>query len=142
MIRAILDSLGLETVPDFRAGSLDDPLLLCLKSAESSGNVFNDGHASQGSLFPKNGSAVGPLDRVPVVPKAVPPPTVRPDIKQQLLAHGAVVRLLKNQQWAQPAHAAIAHFTEGKPCPVSSWQRSSTWQQVQMAFNEIISSRV
>jgi hypothetical protein len=58
-------------------------------------------------------------------------------LKQKLLEHPIVTRLLNNPNWAPAAHAAIAELVEGKRCPVNSWRRSSTWQQVQMVLDEI-----
>lgn len=57
--------------------------------------------------------------------------------RKQLLAHPLVKRLLNNPNWEPAARAAIENFVEGKDCPVQSWRRSSTWQQVQVAFQEI-----
>jgi hypothetical protein len=58
-------------------------------------------------------------------------------LKQQLLGHSIVVRLLNNPNWAPAARAAIDELVDGKKCPVTSWRKSSTWQQVQMALDEI-----
>ncbi len=58
-------------------------------------------------------------------------------LKQQLLEHPIVTRLLNNPNWAPAARAAVAELVEGKKCPVTSWRKSSTWQQVKMAFDEI-----
>lgn len=63
-------------------------------------------------------------------------------MKQRLLAHPLVTRLLKNSNWEPAARAAVAELTEGKKCPVTSWRRSSTWQQVQMVFDEINNDQV
>jgi len=57
--------------------------------------------------------------------------------KQLLLAHPIVIRLLNNPNWEPAARAAISELVEGKRCPVTSWRKSSTWQQVQMVFQEI-----
>jgi hypothetical protein len=59
-------------------------------------------------------------------------------IKQRLLAHPIVTRLLNNPNWEPAARAAVAELVEGKKCPVTSWRKSSTWQQVKMAFDEIM----
>ncbi len=58
-------------------------------------------------------------------------------LKQQLLAHPIVTRLLNNPNWAPAARAAVAELLDGKRCPVTSWRKSSTWQQVQMALDEL-----
>jgi hypothetical protein len=63
-------------------------------------------------------------------------------VKQRLLTHPIVTRLLTNPNWEPAARAAVAELTEGKMCPVKSWRKSSTWQQVQMAFDEINSRQV
>jgi hypothetical protein len=57
--------------------------------------------------------------------------------RQQLLEHPIVIRLLNNPNWAPAARAAIGELVDGKKCPVTSWRKSSTWQQVQMALDEI-----
>jgi hypothetical protein len=59
--------------------------------------------------------------------------------RQRLLAHPIVMRLLNNPNWEPAARAAVAYFVDGKNCPVQSWRRSSTWQQVQMVFEEMTS---
>jgi hypothetical protein len=58
-------------------------------------------------------------------------------IRQRLLVHPVVTRLLNNPNWEPAARAAVAHLVDGKSCPVASWRKSSTWQQVQMVFDEI-----
>jgi hypothetical protein len=57
--------------------------------------------------------------------------------KQLLLAHPIVTRLLNNPNWEPAARAAVSELVEGKKCPVTSWRKSSTWQQVKMVFQEI-----
>ncbi len=57
--------------------------------------------------------------------------------RQELLGHSIVIRLLNNPNWAPAARAAIDELVDGKKCPVTSWRKSSTWQQVKMAFDEI-----
>jgi hypothetical protein len=61
-------------------------------------------------------------------------------VKQKLLESPIVTRLLNNPNWAPAAQAAIAELVDGKKCPVSSWRKSSTWQQVQMVLDEAKSS--
>jgi hypothetical protein len=58
-------------------------------------------------------------------------------LKQRLLDHAIVLRLLNNPNWAPAARAAVAELVDGKKCPVTSWRKSSTWQQVKMALDEI-----
>jgi len=58
-------------------------------------------------------------------------------LKQKLLEDPVVARLLNNPNWAPAARAAIAELVDGKKCPVSSWRKSSTWQQVQMVLDEV-----
>jgi hypothetical protein len=59
------------------------------------------------------------------------------ELRRKLLAHPIVQRLLNNPNWGPAAQAAIAELVDGKRCPVNSWRKSSTWQQVQMVFDEI-----
>ncbi len=58
-------------------------------------------------------------------------------LKQQLLAHPILTRLLNNPNWAPAARAAVAELLDGKRGPVTSGRKSSTWQQVQMALDEL-----
>ena len=58
-------------------------------------------------------------------------------LKQQLLAHPIVERLLRNPNWEPAARAAVDELVEGRKCPVTSWRKSSTWQQVQMAWDQM-----
>ena len=58
-------------------------------------------------------------------------------LREKLLKHPIVVRLLNNPNWEPAARAAMANLIDGKNCPVVSWRKSSTWQQVQMAFDEV-----
>jgi hypothetical protein len=58
-------------------------------------------------------------------------------LRKELEKHRIVDRLLKNPNWELTARAAIDKLVDGKECPVKSWPRSSTWQQVQMAFDQI-----
>jgi hypothetical protein len=58
-------------------------------------------------------------------------------LREKLLKHAIVIRLLNNPNWEPAARAAVAFLIDGKNCPVVSWRKSSTWQQVQMAFDEI-----
>lgn len=47
-----------------------------------------------------------------------------------------VKRLLRNRSWAPTAEAAIAHFVHGQPCEVARWEKTTTWQIVEMVFGE------
>jgi len=49
-----------------------------------------------------------------------------------------VQRLLGNSNWRDAAEAAIAYFCRGVSCPVESWRRSSTWQQVAAVHTELV----
>ncbi len=48
-----------------------------------------------------------------------------------------VERLLKNPNWRPAAEAAIACLLRGVSCPIASWRKSSTWAQVQMAYDQL-----
>jgi hypothetical protein len=58
-------------------------------------------------------------------------------LRQKLFEHPILKRLLNNPNWEPAARAAVAELVDGKRCPVTSWRKSSTWQQVQMALDEI-----
>jgi hypothetical protein len=58
-------------------------------------------------------------------------------LRSKLLEHELVQRLLKNPNWKPAAMAAVAFLMDGKKCPVTSWTKSSTWAQVQMAYEEL-----
>jgi hypothetical protein len=61
-------------------------------------------------------------------------------LRSKLMEHELVQRLLRNPHWKPPALAAVAFFVDGKKCPVQSWNKSSSWAQVQMAYEEISSN--
>jgi hypothetical protein len=46
-------------------------------------------------------------------------------------------RLLKNPNWKPAADAAMAFYFNGTVCPIESWQKSSTWAQVKMVYEEL-----
>lgn len=48
-----------------------------------------------------------------------------------------IERLLKNPNWKPAAEAAMAFYFKGTDCPIASWQKSSTWAQVKMVFEEL-----
>jgi hypothetical protein len=54
-----------------------------------------------------------------------------------LQADPRIERLLKNPNWRPAAEAAIAFLLKGEECPILSWKKSSTWQQVKMVHDEI-----
>jgi len=58
-------------------------------------------------------------------------------LRYKLLDHPIVQRLLNNPNWKPAAEAAVNHFVDNKKCIVPSWVKSSTWKQVQMAYEEI-----
>ena len=58
-------------------------------------------------------------------------------LRNKLLDHPIVQRLLNNPNWKPAAEAAVNHFIDHKKCIVPSWVKSSTWKQVQMAYEEI-----
>jgi len=61
----------------------------------------------------------------------------REPLKNQLLDHHLVQRLLNNPNWKPAAVAAVDYFVDHKQCTVPSWVKSSTWRQVQMAYDEL-----
>ena len=59
------------------------------------------------------------------------------DLRTKLLEHPLVQRLRNNPNWKPAADAAIDHLIDHKKCVVPSWIKSSTWKQVEMAYEEI-----
>jgi len=51
--------------------------------------------------------------------------------REQLTQDPRIQRLLKNPNWAPAAEAAMDFLFEGTDCPIASWRKSSTWQQVE-----------
>ena len=51
--------------------------------------------------------------------------------------HSLVERLRNNPNWKPAADAAVDFFVDDKKCTVPSWIKSSTWKQVEMAYEEI-----
>ena len=48
-----------------------------------------------------------------------------------------IERLVKNPIWKPAADAAMAFYFHGTECPIASWQKSSTWAQVKMVYEEL-----
>ena len=59
-------------------------------------------------------------------------------LRKKLLNHPLVERLRNNPNWKPVADAAVDFFLDHKKCTVPSWIRSSTWKQVEMAYDEIM----
>lgn len=57
--------------------------------------------------------------------------------REMLENHPIVARLLNNSSWRGAAEAAINFYLEGKKCPVTSWTKSSSWQQVKYAYDDL-----
>jgi hypothetical protein len=57
--------------------------------------------------------------------------------KDDLYSHPLVERLRKNPNWKPAADAAIDHFIDGKECRIASWKKSSTWDQLRLAYEEL-----
>ena len=78
---------------------------------------------------------------------AIPPRSEEPTVliknsgtsstEQLLRQHPTVKRLLKHSSWRDAAEAAIAYYSHGRPCQVEGWNKSSTWAQVKMVFDEL-----
>jgi hypothetical protein len=65
-------------------------------------------------------------------------PELAPSQLERLLRdHPLVVPRLKHERDAQAAEAAVRACVYGEPIPFSSWLRSSTYQQVKLAFSQI-----
>ena len=56
--------------------------------------------------------------------------------EQVLRSDSRIERLLKNPIWRPAAEAAMAFYLQGTDCPIASWQRSSTWAQVKMVWED------
>jgi hypothetical protein len=63
----------------------------------------------------------------------------RPELERQLRDHPLVAPRLKHERDAQSAEAAVRECIYGETVPISSWLRSSTYQQVKLAFSQITS---
>lgn len=59
-------------------------------------------------------------------------------LRTKLLNHPIVERLRNNPNWKPAADAAVDHFVDRKKCTIPSWIKSSTWKQVEMAFDEVM----
>jgi hypothetical protein len=56
--------------------------------------------------------------------------------EEAIRSDSRIERLLKNPIWRPAAEAAMSFFLDGTKCPISSWQKSSTWAQVKMVWEE------
>jgi hypothetical protein len=63
----------------------------------------------------------------------------RAELEQKLREHPLVAARLRHERDAQAAKAAIRECIYGEPVPIASWLRSSTYQQVKLAFSQITS---
>ncbi len=63
--------------------------------------------------------------------------TDRAELEKQLREHPLVAARLRHERDAQAAEAAIRECIYGEPVPIPSWLRSSTYQQVKLAFRQI-----
>jgi len=61
-------------------------------------------------------------------------------LRSKLLEHELVRRALRNPNWKPAAMAAVAFFVDGKECTVTSWAKSSTWAQVRLAYEELLTN--
>jgi hypothetical protein len=64
----------------------------------------------------------------------------RTELEKKLREHPLVAARLRHERDAQAAEAAIRECIYGEPIPISSWLRSSTCQQVKLAFSQIRAS--
>lgn len=56
--------------------------------------------------------------------------------EETLRRDSRIERLMKNPNWKPPAEAAMAFYLHGTECPITSWQKSSSWAQVKMVWEE------
>ncbi len=61
----------------------------------------------------------------------------RAQLERNLRDHPLVAPRLKHERDAQAAEAAVRECIYGEPVPIQSWLRSSTYQQVKLAFKQI-----
>ena len=63
--------------------------------------------------------------------------TDRAELEKRLREHPLVSARLRHERDSQAAEAAVRECIYGDPIPISSWLRSSTYQQVKLAFSQI-----
>ena len=56
--------------------------------------------------------------------------------EETLRSDSRIERLMKNPNWKPAAEAAMAFYLHGTDCPITSWQKSSSWAQVKMVWEE------
>jgi hypothetical protein len=59
------------------------------------------------------------------------------DLEKKLREHPIVAPRLAHKRDMHAAEAAVQECIHGTPIPVDSWKRSSTAQQVRIAFQQI-----
>jgi hypothetical protein len=59
------------------------------------------------------------------------------ELEKRLREHPLVAARLRHERDAQAAEAAVRECLYGEPIPITSWLRSSTYQQVKLAFSQI-----
>lgn len=62
-------------------------------------------------------------------------------LEQQLRAHPMVAARLSHGRDTFAAEAAVKHFVYGERFPVTSWARTSTAQQVKIAYEQLTKSK-
>jgi hypothetical protein len=65
----------------------------------------------------------------------------RAELEKKLREHPLVAARLRHERDAQAAEATIRECVYGEPVPIASWLRSSTYQQVKLAFSQVTGSR-
>jgi hypothetical protein len=65
------------------------------------------------------------------------PTNDRAELEKKLREHPLVAARLKHERDSQAAEAAVRECIYGEPVPISSWLRSSTYQQVKLAFSQV-----
>jgi hypothetical protein len=58
-------------------------------------------------------------------------------LEKKLRAHPLVAPRLSHKRDMNAAEAAVQECIHGTPIPVDSWRRSSTAQQVRLAFSQL-----
>jgi len=67
--------------------------------------------------------------------------TDRAALERKLREHPLVAARLRHERDSQAAEATIRECVYGEPVQISSWLRSSTYQQVKLAFSQVTGNR-
>jgi hypothetical protein len=57
--------------------------------------------------------------------------------REALIKHPNMQRLRRNANWQMAADAAVAFLLDGDASGAGIWSRTSTWRQVELAFQQV-----